>query len=235
MEDRYVSAGPTSAHNFNPCLHPPIRSHLNLVRSVTTILEIMNRAMRDQHDRLQRQQRSLSPSRPHRGGNVLPPSEEPERSDDDVEDLVFDFSDKHKLLQLRLQPLTRVQRDLEKYLGSAALEPDQVPTTNNVPFPAQGAGSSKSPRHSEFAVSVNSSWKTRLSGKGEGTKRVVEKKSIQDLRNATEIICRCGPDIKQLWTDDVVQQVLKGANAQLEHSSGLQVNNDRSYLDFRLT
>ena len=223
MEDRDVSAGltfPHSTHNFNPCLLPPC-SHLNLIRSVTTILEIVNRVMKDQHDRLQRQQRSLSPSQPHRSGNKLPPSEDPEFSDDETRDLVFNFSDKHKLLQLRLQPLTRVQRDLEKYLGSAALEPDQVPTTNNVAFPAQGAGSSISPhRHTEFSVPVNSSWKSRLLGK-EGSKWLVEKKSIQDLHDATEIIYRCGPDIKQLWADDVVRQVLKGTKSQLEHSSGL--------------
>lgn len=153
---------------------------------------------------------------------MLPPSKDPEFSDDDTQDLVFDFLDKHKLLQLRLQPLTRVQRDLEKYLGSAALEPGQVSTTNNVPFPAQGAGSSVSPhRPTEFSVPVNSSWKIRLLGKEETSKRLIEKKSIQDLHDATEIIYRCGPDIKQLWADDVVQQVLRGTKAQLEHSSGL--------------
>jgi hypothetical protein len=239
VEDRYVSAGPTSPHstqNFNPRLLPPVRSHLNLIRSVTTILEILDSAMKDQYDRLQLQQRSLSPSRTNRSGNTLPPSEILESSDDDTRDFVFNFSDKHKLLQLRLQPLIRVQRDLEKYLGSAALEPDQVPMTNNVPFPGQDAGSSVSPRrHTEFAVRVGSSWKTRLLGKEEGSKRFVEKKSTQELHDAREIIYRCGPDIRQLWADDVVQQVLKGTKAQLEHSSGLYVNEDSSHLDCRLT
>ena len=139
----------------------------------------------------------------------------PEDSDPDS---VYDFSDKHKLLQLRLQPLTRVQRDLEKYLGSAALEPDQVSTTNNVEFPSPDAESLR--RQAEFSVSVNSSWKTLLLGKDD-SKKLVERKSVQDLNDATEILYRCGSDIKQLWTDDVVQQVLQGTGTQLKHSSGL--------------
>lgn len=199
----------------------PARSYLNLIRSVTTILNIINRVTKEQHDRLQRQQRSLSPSRPHRSGNALPSSEEREPSDGDAQDLVFNFSDKHKLLQLRLQPLTRVQRDLEKYLGSASLEPDQVATTTNIVFPAPDAESLKPPRRcTEFSVPVHSSWKARLSGK-EDSKMIIQKKSIQDLHDATEIIYRSGSNIKQLWADDVVQQVLKETKAQLEHSSGL--------------
>jgi len=199
----------------------PARSHLNLIRSVTTILNIVNRVMKEQNERLQRQQRSLSPSRSLRGGVSPVSSDDHEPSDDDARDTLFDFSDKHKLLQLRLQPLTSVREDLEKFIGSAALEPDQVGTTAHTVFPTLDPGSSRSlRRHTEFSVSVNSSWKTRLSGK-EGPKRLIEKKSVQDLHGATEILYRCGPDIKQLWTDDVVQQVLKGTKAQLEHSSGL--------------
>ena len=199
----------------------PAHSHLNLIRSVTTILDILNRVMKEQSERLQRQQRSLSPSRSLRGGAAPLPPDDHEPSDDDGRDILFNFSDKHKLLQLRLQPLTSVQQDLEKYIGSAAFEPDQVGTTAHTVFPTSGPGpSGPSYRHTEFSVSVNSSWKARLSGR-DGTKRVVEKKSIQDLHGATEILYRCGSDIKLLWTDDVVQQVLKGTKAQLEHSPGL--------------
>ncbi|KAF9653935.1 G-alpha-domain-containing protein [Thelephora ganbajun] len=194
--------------------------HLNLIRSVTTILEVMNRVMKEQHDRLQRQQRSLSPSRSYRSGTALLPSQDRELSDDDTRDVVFNFSDKHKLLQLQLQPLTRVQRDLENFLGSAAFEPDQVATTGNIAFPSPDAKSSRPlRRYTEFSVSVYNPWKNRLSGK-EGSKRLLEKKSSQDLHDATEIIYRCGSDIKQLWADGVVQQVLKGTKARLEHSSG---------------
>jgi len=193
---------------------------MNLIRSVTTVLEIMNKTMKEQNDRLQRQQRSLSPSRPHRSTPTVLSSDDHEFSDDDAQDLVFNFSDKHKLLQLRLQPLTRVRRDLEKYLGSAALEPDQVGTATNIVFPSSDELPGSPRRNTEFSVPVNSSWKSRASGK-EDSKRLVERKSIQDLHDATEILYRCGSDIKQLWADDVVQQVLRVTKAQLEHSSGL--------------
>jgi hypothetical protein len=201
---------PFSAQFYRP-------SHLNLIRSVTTILEIMNRVMKEQQDRVQRQQRSFSPSRPFRSP-VASPSPEP--SDESAEDPNYSFSDKHKMLQLQLQPLTRVRRDLEKHLGPATLEPDQVPTTSNVAFPDPDAAPEPPRHYTEFSVPVNSPWKARLSG-NEGSKRVVEKKSFQDLHDATEILYRCGPNIKQLWADDVVQQVLKGTKTQLKHSSGL--------------
>lgn len=195
-------------------------SHLNLIRSVTTILEIMNRVTKEQQDRLQRQQRSLSPSRSFRSANsaTLPPSEDNEQSEDGPRDIIYNFSDKHKLLQLQLQPLTRVQRDLEKYLGPATLEPDQVSTMDNIAFPDSDGGSPR--RHNEFSVSINSSWRARLLGKGDSP-RPAERKYTQDLHDATEILHRCGPDIKQLWMDDVVQQVLAETKTQLKHASGL--------------
>ena len=241
MEDRHVSMGPTSAHS-TPNHHPysPRHSHLNLIRSVTTILEIMNRAMKEQNDRMQLHQRSLSPSRSPRSGPTLVSSGDRDLSDDDADgrDPVFNFSGKHKLLQLQLQPLTRVQKDLEKYIGSAALGPDQVGTAPHAVFPdPESSGSPR--RHTEFSVSVHNHWKARLSGKEDFKKgefrRVVERKSIQDLHGATEILYRCGSDIKQLWADDVVQQVLKGSKAQLQHSSGLYVNDALCHPGYRLT
>ena len=43
----------------------------------------------------------------------------------------------------------------------------------------------------------------------------------RNLRETAEILYRCGSDIKELWTDDVVQRVLKNTRTQLEYSSGL--------------
>lgn len=212
--------------------HP---SHLNLIRSVTTILEIMSRVMKEQQDRLQRQQRSLSPSRSFRSviSSTLPSSQENGHSDDDAREVTYDFSDKHKLLQLQLQPLTRVQSDLEKYLGPATLEPDQVPTTENTAFPDfEGGGPSH--RRTEFSVSINSPWKTRLLGR-EAIPKPAERKHTQDLNDATEILHRCGSDIKLLWTDNVVQQVLTETKTQLKHSSGLSVTDRSLHLPCRLT
>lgn len=195
-------------------------SHLNLIRSVTTILETMNRAMKEQQDRLQRQQRSLSPSRSFRSATsaTVPSSEVNGPSDEGPRDTTYDFSDKHKLLQLRLQPLAPVRGDLERYLGTATKEPDQVSTAGNIAFPDLEDRPQR--RHMEFSVQTNSSWRVRLLGK-EDSPRPAEKKYTQDLHDAIEILHRCGPDIKQLWTDDVVQQVLAETKTQIKHSSGL--------------
>jgi len=221
VEGRRVSMGPTSAHspsNRNRLTRVHPRSYLNLIRSVTTILDIMNRVMKEQDDRL-RQQSSRPLLRSHRSGVMS--SDDRELSDDDARDLVFDFSDKHKSLQLRLRPLASVQEALEMYLGSAAREPNKVGTTTHTLSPSpETKPSGSTHRHAEFFVSANSSWKTRLSGK-EASRWFIDKDFINDPHAATEILNSCGSDIKQLWADNVVQQVLKGTKAQLEHSPGL--------------
>ena len=177
--------------------------------------------MKEQNDRLRHQQASLPPLRSHRSGVMPLSSDDRELSDDDARDLVYNFSNKHKLLQLRLRPLASVQQTLETYLGSAALEPNQVETTAHTVFPSPNAQLSKSTRsNTEFFVSANSSWKDRLSG-NETPRLLIGEDSIQDLHAATEILNSRGSDIKQLWTDDIVQQVLKGTKTQLEHSPGL--------------
>lgn len=216
MEDRHVSPSRTSVHRtLKYC-----PSHLNLIRSVTTILGVTDRVMKEQQDRLQRQQRSLSPSRPFRSppSATVPSSEANRLTDDGAREVTYNFSDKHKLLQLRLQPLTRVQKDLEQYLGPATLEPDEVPTANNIAFPDLDGVPPR--RHTEFCVSINSPWKSRFLVK-EDSPRPAERKYSQGFHDATEILHRCGPDIKQLWTDEVVQQVLTETKTQLKHSSGL--------------
>ena len=180
----------------------------------------MSRVMKEQDDQLQRQLQTLSPSGSLRSGVTPSSSYDSKTPDGDARDLLFNFSDKHRSLQLQLQPLIRVRGDLEKYIGSATLEPDQVRTTAHTVFPSSDPGSSRpTPRHTEFCVSAIGSWKTRLLEK-EGSKPFT-KDSIHDLHDTTKILYHFGPAIKELWTDDVVQQVLKGTKAQLEHSPGL--------------
>lgn len=158
-----------------------------------------------QHDRPQSRQWSLPQS---------PASEDRRHSGDTVRDLVFNFSERHRLLRMRLKPLSSVQKDFEEYLGSV-LEPDQVGTAFHTAFPSPDA---ELPRpgplsFTEFPASGNSSRRTRFSS--EAPKRSTERKSIQDLH---KVLYCCGSDIKQLWADDAVQRVLKGPESPLEHS-----------------
>ena len=162
--------------------------------------------MKEQHDRLQSRRRSLSPplfDREHSSG--------PARG-------LFGFSEKHRLLELRLKPLIRIQRDFEGYLGPA-FEPDEIETAFHTTFPSPDVEPSRfSRRHPGFSTSTNSPWKTCLSSPEE-PRRFAEKKYTQDLRDIIGVLCCCGSDIKQLWADDVVQHVLKGAGPLSEHAT----------------
>lgn len=129
---------------------------------------------------------------------------------------VFDFSEKHRLLQLRLKPLTYVQRVLEDYLGST-FELDQDGTAFHTTFPSPGAESFRGPRrHKEFSALGNSPWRACFFR--EEPTEPSEKKAAQDLDTVISVLCCCGSDIKELWADDVVQQVLKGTKPPLDHS-----------------
>ncbi|KAF9648577.1 P-loop containing nucleoside triphosphate hydrolase protein [Thelephora ganbajun] len=169
-----------------------IAIYLNLVRSVTMILDIVDEAMKEQHDRLTDQRRSTSPSRSYQNGIASPPSDNLGLPGGGARDSVFDFSEKHKLLQLRLQPLTRVQSDLERHLSSA-FQPEYVGRTVNTAFPCLAAESPKLSRH--------------------------HTKFSEEIHDTTEILYSCVSDIKQLCADDIVQQVLKGTKPPLERFS----------------
>ena len=218
VEDHHVSGGGPKFRSFYTLIIPPCfelyparpHSHLNLIRSVTAILEIMDEAIKEQHDRPQSQQRSFS--------RASLSSEDRGHSDETARDPEFCLSEKHKLLRLRLKPLSSVQRDLEDYLGSA-LEPDQVGTAFHTALPPSDAESSRGPsRFTGFPASGinNSSRKTRFSAKV--PKRSTETKLVQELHNTIEVLYCCGSDIKQLWGDETVQQLLKGSRSSLGHS-----------------
>ena len=173
---------------------------LNLVRSVSTVLDVMSKAMKDH-------QRSLSPSLSLDGRK---------HSNDATPGLPLHFSEKHRLLQLRLKPLTTIQGDLEDYLCSV-LEPVQVGTALHTTFPSPDAESpGGSRRHMRFSASGNSSWRTRFSS--EKPKGPTGRRVIRDLNDIIEILYCCGSDIQQLWSDDAVQRVVKGAKPPFELS-----------------
>ena len=163
----------------------------------------MNKAMKEH-------QRSLSPSLSLDGRK---------HSNDATRNLALHFSEKHRLLQLRLKPLTTIQGDLEEYLCSV-LEPVQVGTALHTTFPSPDAESpSDSRRHMRFSASGNSSWRSRFSS--EKPKGPTGRRVIRDLDDIIEVLYCCGSDIQQLWADDAVLRAVKGAK---EHSE-LSVSN----------
>lgn len=159
----------------------------------------------------------------------------------------FLFSEKHKLLKLRLAPLRGVQADLERKLGSGAFE-DQGQLNAN------GRGRSQSTSTQvdgddpqirripkEFYIRSNNSWKDRLRNGLKNASRPLSGRSMQgghagvelsadelrrnnaELEEIAGVIAGCKEDIKALWEDEVVQRVLSKRRHRVDESSGLCV------------
>jgi len=211
---------------------------LNLIRSVNSVLDILNQEMAIQTTA--------------RAGST-----------GDVPAMDDRFSEKHKILKLRLAPLRGVQTDLERKLGSGALE-DQGKFNNNDRGRAESASAvtgtifppdsppidgddlqiQRLPR--EFYIRSNNSWKDRFisglktvgrphsggsvrnvfgafGGHEKGVSLAEWGKVGADLEEVTSIIVGCKEDIKALWEDDLVQRVLSKRRYRVEETSGLCV------------
>lgn len=161
------------------------------------------------------------------------------------------FTEKHKILRLRLAPLRGVQTDLERKLGSGAFE-DQGQLNNNgrgriQPSPSSSESSPTDEDDSqgrrlpkEFYIRSNNSWKDRIksglrnAGRPYSVGSTVgpsEKepsppgrgKAYADLEDITGVIAGCREDIKALWEDELVQKVLSKRKYRVDESSGLCV------------
>lgn len=175
---------------------------------------------------------------------------------DSTSDLIslppFQFSEKHKLLKLRLAPLRGVQTDLERKLGSGAFE-DQGQLNVNSRGRSQSA-SAGSPQvdgddsqirrvPKEFYIRSNNSWKDRFRNGLKNASRPLSGRSLQswiggvekelsadelrrinaELEEIAGVIAGCKDDIKTLWEDEVVQRVLSKRKYRVDESSGLCV------------
>ena len=160
------------------------------------------------------------------------------------------FTEKHKILRLRLAPLRGVQTDLERKLGSGAFE-DQGQLNNNgrgsihpssesSPIDADEDDPQSQRLPKEFYIRSNNSWKDRLrnglrnagrpysmgSTIGPGEKEPSPPgrgKACADLEEITGVIAGCREDIKALWEDELVQKVLSRRKYRVDESSGLCV------------
>ena len=200
---------------------------LNLIKNVNNIVDVLNHEMA-----IQTATRVDSI-----GGGSLP--------------LMMDdqFSEKHKILRLRLAPLRGVQTDLERKLGSGAFEDRgqlnntgqgriQPSSSESSPIDEEDSQGRRLPR--EFYIRSNNSWKDRLknglknagrpysSGStiGPSEKEVSppgRSKAGADFEEITGIIAGCREDIKALWEDELVQKVLSKRKYRVDESSGLCV------------
>jgi guanine nucleotide-binding protein subunit alpha len=122
------------------------------------------------------------------------------------------FTEKHRLLKLRLGPLYRVQKELEDKLGAAASEVYSFDSPNN----------QKRPR--EFSINSTNGWKTALDKlrpllnvTGGSTRKLRDAESDE----TTDVIAGCRDDMKAIWEDPVVRKMLNRRKFRIEDTPGL--------------
>ena len=203
--------------------------YLNLIRSVNIILDILDKEM-------SRQNATNRPPSPVPAHPLISSESSLETETDFSDDAtlvtqpLLHFTDRHKVLKLRLAPLREVQADLERQIGAGASEPPDLSTyyhfTDAAPFVGAEdlAARSRNPRQpNEFFVRSNCGWKETLSrlhpqlSMAPGHPGPTNRKR----QAAIDIVAGCGEAIKSLWTDGVVQAALKLCHIRLEEESGL--------------
>ena len=118
----------------------------------------------------------------------------------------LNFTEKHRLLRLKLAPLRSLQGDLRARLGAS-----------DWPAPKADAPGRKA-KTQDFFVRSNAGWKSALRPNRSPDK--VRKKSQEEGETA-EVLASCAEDIKALWHDDVVQEMLRRRKLRLELLPGL--------------
>lgn len=183
--------------------------YLNLVRNVVEVLDLLVQAMEANGGR-----RSTSSA-------DTPESDRERRSQSST----TKFPDKYSLLKLRLAPLRSVLTDLERRVGPGSQEvyssSSISPTSEKrMPFGREGGGGVGN------IGSSNNGWKS--SGKGRPSTREGRNSSLQmrkgDYDEVTDILLACKEDMKSLWEDPLVQEILSQRRVRIEDSSGFFLN-----------
>ncbi|KAJ7454919.1 guanine nucleotide binding protein, alpha subunit [Mycena galericulata] len=192
---------------------------LNLVRNINDILDILDSEF---DDPVPSRRQSVSVSGPSSPG--LPP---------------LKFKDKHRLLRLRLAPLRRVQSDLEQRLGAAATELYTTSATSAAPF--EGAPLPPK-REKEFSVHSTNGWKTALERFRAARRRSGEEsgvlRKVRDMEDEVQgVIAGCREDIRSVWEDRIVREMLSRRKVRVEDSAGFFLNDvDRiARTDYQIT
>ncbi|KAI0296788.1 guanine nucleotide binding protein, alpha subunit [Multifurca ochricompacta] len=125
---------------------------------------------------------------------------------------------KHRLLRLRLAPLRGVQQDLQRRLGAAAVEESYNPGPGGV-----------LPRPSEFAVRSRDGWRSALERfrtrpqDAQETARAADAR-VRKAAEVTEVVVGCAEDMRALWEDSAVQEMLRRKKIRMEEEPGFFLN-----------
>lgn len=150
------------------------------------------------------------------------------------------LTDKHALLRLRLAPLRQVENELRRLLGAASSEAGAAdgggmratPFDEAYTAGAQNGPSvrSRSSADRDLCLRSNRSWKDALNarrvsaGSGPGSRAVSPgpgSREDPERDDATEVIAGCREDMRALWEDEVVREMLARQRMKLEDSAGL--------------
>lgn len=128
------------------------------------------------------------------------------------------FTEKHRLLKLKLLPLRSVQSDIQNRLGLR-----DYPTPPSEPD-ADTPSSISKPRSHELFVWSHAAWKAALRPASE--RRSLDAKSgaarkASEEAETSEILASCREDIQALWQDEVVQEMLRRRRLRLDLLPGL--------------
>ncbi|KAI0651104.1 G-alpha-domain-containing protein [Trametes meyenii] len=176
---------------------------LNLVRAINSILDLLAEEM---------------------AGGAAPASVDSDVSDDEGNfsprtGSLLHFTGTHRLLKLRLAPLRTVQHDLEIRIGIQAGSEIHDVISSPPNSPVLG---SKERKQQEFFVRSATSWKqthSRTPSDGTNTK-------YQDaqMRETADIIAGCAEDMKAIWEDTTVREMLLRKGVRMEATPGFFLN-----------
>ncbi|KAF8999848.1 guanine nucleotide binding protein, alpha subunit [Cyathus striatus] len=187
---------------------------LNIVRNVNTIIEHLTAEMSDIPYNPIPDEDEAGPSSypPKPAARALPR---------------LKFKDKHRAFKEHLEHLVDVQRDLEDRLGAGALEPVPTGATQAAPFEEIQNGRRVL---QEFSINSSNGWKTALNkfrtlrsdarSENGAINGIAAEKAKQFDDDVAETLAECREDIKELWDDSTIQELLSRRKIRLEDSPG---------------
>lgn len=125
------------------------------------------------------------------------------------------FTDRHQLLMIRLAPLLGVEAELKRRLGAGA---EPVPHAPLSATPFDETPEMPNPRRRKAPEFSVRSWKDVIDNQ---VLIHASHSGASDADLPTTTIANCKDDMKALWQDKSVQQVLQRRKLQLSDSAGL--------------
>jgi guanine nucleotide-binding protein alpha-1 subunit len=164
--------------------------HLNIIQSIATILRALETEMNGEAHA----------------------EDEPESSTGAPTPSPFAFTDKHKLLFIKLTPLLNVEAELKRRLGTN----DQSGSSGLMTATPFDTPDSENVQRKDAADFYVRSWKTVLEP---DVTRASSYRSSSDLALGT--LAGCKEDMKALWKDRVVKDIIKRRRIRLYDSAYL--------------